>query len=870
MGRRAAIAGVCVVFALLVAAWLWGLGPFRARSVARDVADGGLAVPTAGARTESDPAPSGAPDRRDPPIVSEPSGVDASSPLRGEDATGAPGVGSIRLRVVDAGLRPIAGAQVSMDIDPGAPPEVLRRVRERTPPTLSWRGATTGPDGTARVIGETTGPGDVVIGTLFVRAQGMALRTLERVECRAGAERDLGDVALGPGRAIAGRVVDEAGQPVPAAAVWEWRESAAWSDPQLGMGGVVPPLDSVTTGADGRFTLAAVREGWTRIRAVREGYVPAVVQGEIASDASITLVAGTPLRGRVVRAGQPVAGAIVLLARDWSTAFGDRAIADAEGWFRHPGLAPGTVFVSACAADGSAQAFPALEMPPPSQPIEIELPADVPAAVEGQPGIRGVVVDAGTGAPVPFPSVIAFRRPPADASERGDPAGETRWSAPEAGGRFALPFLYGTLDLWVRARGYAEAHLEAVATPNVHGPEVTVRLERAGAAIRGRVRDLGGRPIPGARVSMVRRFPGWRGRPRDDPIAHFAPAETDADGRFEIGFLGREPVRLRIALAALGFVDQTVGPVDPGREPLDIECQPAATIRGRLLLGAEPVPWWEILVAREGTPLKSSGRADELERDEYRSADPTLPRVVRTDAEGAFVAAGLPPGRWVVASAHKADLRIGSGGHERLVLATLDLAAGETRTLELVQALPGRLEGRVHAPGPLDPRGSWVEIRPRGGIRPQCCFSIDRDGRFESGPLPPGRYDVVARGGEGYALDGCAGPVEVRSGETASLDVALPTGRLRARVAWADGSPLTGERLAILRRVGDPAEPSADLWIKDGLLDVGAVPPGRYVLEVRPTPHFGGDAPPPDGRVGTTDPFDHDGSSVERPLAVRP
>lgn len=93
--------------------------------------------------------------------------------------------------------------------------------------------------------------------------------------------------------ALRGRVVDERGSPVSAARVVLERDLVAWS------------------GADGDFEFTFLSPGIRRLRASRSGYVDAVVRMEVGyapDTATLQLLRGSRVSGRVLRDGEPALG----------------------------------------------------------------------------------------------------------------------------------------------------------------------------------------------------------------------------------------------------------------------------------------------------------------------------------------------------------------------------------------------------------------------------------------------------------------------------------------------------------------------------------------------------------------------------------
>ena len=153
--------------------------------------------------------------------------------------------------------------------------------------------------------------------------------------------------------------------------------------------------------------------------------------------------------------------------------------------------------------------------------------------------LSGIVVDGETEQPVPHAAVMAtpIRTGP---SGRADAFGASAMVG--ADGRFRLEVEPGEHNLSARAEGYGnQSQTVSVADSGV--ADVRVTLSR-GLSIRGRVTDVGGRPLGGLRVAAVA---GDAEKPRFGGITQSLP-----DGTFEIGGLAAGAYGL-IAQSDLGL-----------------------------------------------------------------------------------------------------------------------------------------------------------------------------------------------------------------------------------------------------------------------------------------------------------------------------
>lgn len=136
-------------------------------------------------------------------------------------------LGKVALRLVDAGGAPIVGAVVGLE-------------------TAQGGGAANRTDDAGRTVIEDALPG---LGILSARVGGEREGLYRFVRVPAGATIDLGDIALAPAVAIAGRVVGSDGKPVGGATVC-WTELEARTFPQPLVTNRVARSD-----AEGRFAL---------------------------------------------------------------------------------------------------------------------------------------------------------------------------------------------------------------------------------------------------------------------------------------------------------------------------------------------------------------------------------------------------------------------------------------------------------------------------------------------------------------------------------------------------------------------------------------------------------------------------------------
>jgi hypothetical protein len=285
-----------------------------------------------------------------------------------------------------------------------------------------------GADGTFRF----TAPEDAV---LEARHEGYAAgRT--RIDFAARVSRKvtirLGAAASEP-LAIDGIVVDRAGAPAEGALVSGVRKDRPYAPPA-----------SARSDFEGRFRLDGLPPGTWVLTAARAGSAPASAQAEAgASGVRIRLGAGGGLAGRVRdrRSGAAVAPFTVIVQGAETRGV---SVIDPAGTYAFDDLAPGAATV---------QVFAPGYAPSPEARVTVPDPGALPATldVELAPGgtLTGVVVERGSGLPIPGARVEVEGAPPSlGVAVRSE-------AATDADGRFTLGGLAATR---VSIVAYAEGH----------------------------------------------------------------------------------------------------------------------------------------------------------------------------------------------------------------------------------------------------------------------------------------------------------------------------------------------------------------------------------------------------------------------------
>ena len=281
-----------------------------------------------------------------------------------------------RVEAADGGA-PIPGAQVSLRV-PGTFPGLLSPERQWTT------------DGRGEFSGFAPPDSVLVARASGFEAAAEALRGGRTQTVTLRLKRAADDAA--PDKALAGRVVEASGAPVPDAVVMLGVARGKWR-----AGAQLLPAP-VTTDAEGRFRFEAVpaQVGWAQASA-----------GDLLSDrvnaepgdteVVLTVRPGGVLAGRVLHAdGRPATSfALQLIHVRRPEPVRTLSVVDPEGQWEVRGLGSGTWQLQALAADSG-----------PSDRVRVDLPASPGARVEKELRLRsgrhltGVVRDANTRAPV--------------------------------------------------------------------------------------------------------------------------------------------------------------------------------------------------------------------------------------------------------------------------------------------------------------------------------------------------------------------------------------------------------------------------------------------------------------------------------------
>ncbi len=317
-----------------------------------------------------------------------------------------------------------------------------------------------------------------------------------------------------------GVVIDPAGRPVVGAQVralfHPWRRVNAHPD---GEQFAEVPGPHERTGEDGRFALRLRRGDVVTLRIRAAGFAPrSLPQRQAGERVRVRLETGVRLRVRVE--GAPSGTTVALIAADRAMRQiryrRERPTTD-DGACVFEQLAGGEEVRLHVAVPGTMPHIVPVRYVSLPETGETECRLEVPPLTVG----TGRVIDAATNQPIAGATLGPVH---AGKAVRTDVAGRFKLRG-KPGGSFV-----------VRAPRYGSARARL-------GDDVEVKLHR-GFTLRGRVVSAAGAPVPGAQAMVMVFGSGF--------VWDFLGARTGADGRFEIGNLGRRPFALTLLVMARG------------------------------------------------------------------------------------------------------------------------------------------------------------------------------------------------------------------------------------------------------------------------------------------------------------------------------
>lgn len=684
-----------------------------------------------------------------------------------------------------------------------------------------------------------------------------AVTTLN-VEPLEASEQRTQDLHLLLGGTIAGRVVNERGEPI------EGAEVRALGDSMF-FGFGKRELREAETDHDGTFELKAVPSGTVRLVADAARYLESdeqklkLTEGGRVDGATLVLSDGTSLAGTLTWAdGRPAAGVDVRVRFDQSMMFGMTAFnaqrgatgrdrTDDEGLFRVTGLGKGPFTVTAEAAprtsaasaengddttdeDDDGPKWKAREdgVQPDSHSLALVL--QEPALLKGR------VVDQ-DGEPVTTFEIAAEQ--PGEGLLGNLGLEKAKDAFDDEDGRFALEGLIpGAWEVYAMAEGYGVPDPITVTLPQAAGDELLLQIVRA-ASVAGTVLSDAGEPVADATVEVDLGGPVWQAQLQ--PQIKRPTATSQADGTFLLEGVtpGAVTLRARHNEHAPSEPVQLELAVGEEREEVTISLRIGATLTGEVY---------------DDDGELSSGRMVQVTKlDNYET------EVTTTDGDGAFKIEHMEPGTWQVvampagfASGEVAAEEASSDDEGSDADSMLDMMSKiEQGVADLVD---GQTEHVVLGAPPEDPvqvtgtvthdgepyAGALVTFYAEGENTMQSLrnVKVKNDGSFAVELDGPGTYVAQVQMLDDTMTQQRIVEFSRKIPETEAIELhfEIPTGRVSGSVEGPDGSPLSGVRVSLHPEGalevgtlwgGQYAEAATD---DRGQFDFQGLRPGRYSL----------------------------------------
>ena len=621
-----------------------------------------------------------------------------------------------------------------------------------------------------------------------------------------GATKDVGDVRMGPGVLVQGRVVDDTGAPCEKEYVTLQRQATGGS-----RGNMEPSWGEQTISkADGGFALRSWLEPGE--------YAVSTQNGELQLPKKVQLVAerreevlelvvrvrppSETISGRVLdEAGAPVRG---IRIEDRSYFGSSSARSGRDGAFKLEQSGTG-------GAKHASLMLASDEHEVDKTPREVAWGTqDVEFRVRKAAALTLRVTDE-QGAPVDSYLVRLIPR------NRG------RWSSSDSEPRAKGKHADGTVVIAGLTKGDWQLMVEFAATSGFGALQMDFTQEagprrfdlRALPAQRRMLRvvgpdgpvagttvqlcDLFGTPLTDDRLVMQRDH--WLMNSSAGHALVLWEGKTNGDGRVEmvgpgdrdLGVCVPGPGHLPVRLApvSLGVAEELVVTVGSGAQLVGKVVPPEAVAELQRLAQGEPGKGFP-----EGYAPRLSLRRDrEQFPKDFVMAEQK--RDLRIGDDGTFHVGGLPPGTWQIEVSYM--VRTGGGGSGQTVLGeqvTLVDAAVTSQDLDLSSLLPGELGGTVHWNGqPMANRSFTLQSDRRGST-----VETDANGRFRTSTMA-GDYKAVCSAPTGdprqWSHIESATPIRVTRGRATSVAVVFESGTLRATVVGGKGQPVAGVQLYV-------------------------------------------------------------------------
>lgn len=323
----------------------------------------------------------------------------------------------------------------------------------------------------------------------------------------------------------------------------------------------------------------------------------------------------------------------------------------------------------------------------------------------------------------------------------------------DSSGEFRLVDLVpGRYLLRAEAAGYATVTVPLELLPG-DDLSTSLRLEPE-QLLEGVVQDARGEPLAEA---VVLAWPmGKRG-------ATVVEARSGRDGKFTLAGLPRGAWTL--LAEAPGFGPLELERVEVPSRQLVLRLEGEARTVGGIVVDGAGKSVAGARVALGGSPLKA-------------------PRVMTTDARGTFLFKGLGHGKYTLRASNDKNASL-PAGH------IIDDGTGWVPPFRLALGVGTFLEGRVIDDNGRPLANAAVEVTALPNDDLPETVAADPSGRFIVGPLPPGRYQALARVPDHVLV--APREVRLRVDGTASVELRLSRAAgLSGRAVDENGAPIAG------------------------------------------------------------------------------
>lgn len=764
------------------------------------------------AQGHGEPAPPAPPSASAPPTAAgasdpAPASVakvdrEAAAPLRDEMVSTDATLATLRGRGVDENGAPLAGCNVRLAGWPAGSQRLQAWSRDHgnTPDWKDPPAITTGADGRFEFRFWPPPPFQFA---LRLTRDGRGKVEGQWRDLAEGSTTDVGDVRLGPGVRVTGRVLDEQGVPQAGEYVTLTRQDAAATTD-----GAIAPLRAckAPSKADGSFAIDDwLPPGEYRVRTQASALVSpktvTLVAARTHEDLAVVVHAPSAadvITGRVLdETGAPVRDVYV---EDRSADGWSRSRTGTNGTFRleRPASATGKTATLLVVTDVYEHDAEAREVAWGTQDVEFR--------VTRAPTLTVRVTDE-RGAPV---DDYLVRLLPQNRSGFMSSDSRARAQGRHNNGTVVIPGL--TRGDWLLMVEFPDesglGSLQEEFSQDT-GPR---RLDlRARALQRRTLRVVDGddHAVAGTRAQLCDPFGAtfdadrpvmeskqWRLNAGARNALVLAEVTTDADGRAElcgpggrdigVAVIGPGHVPVRLDGVRLDVAEEIVVRVSRGARLVGKVVPPEALTELQRLIGDDARPFTEY--RRPRLWLRNDAGAT-FPKNQVTAQNQANLRIAD---DGTFAVDGLPPGAWQVHVT--AWVLVGKGGmsSESFAANRVELADGRTTTCELDLSclLPGDVQGVAFWNGQPLANGTFV----LQDSNRSATVSTDADGRFATRTVA-GDYVAVVQKIVGFGVWSrhvCPTPVSVVRGQTTTVTLTFAVGTLRLSVLDANGRPVAG------------------------------------------------------------------------------